>query len=461
MSDPGSRPRDDQALSRLDAALAAADLVERVVVFERSPGERPWAVVVPDDAAIRAARIVNVHEALRFRIENAAIPLPPADRPLGVTVARASLPRTPDRRIDRPRLRREIGDPPARFWPPAPPSDRPLPQAWQELLAGLPELAEYRGPWTKGISLEADLGLDSLDRLALLVGLAQTLGVEMPEDNGTGVFTLGDLVEAFGERPPVALPELATRRRAVLGFDRKAPRRHSVPERLAWPVARWVLRPAVRPVIERRFSPRPRGLEQVDWDRRPLLIAQSHQSHWDALLLLAVIDPAIHRQIHFLGYSGYFARRGGWVLGRLFGISPIDADTYALPGLRAGRRALEAGRIVVIYPEGERTWTGALQRFRRGVAWLAATTGAAVVPSAITGAYRAAPRGWPSCAHPVTVGFGPPLDPPASLDGVEERRFLTELRARVAAMVRDQGEDPEQGDPQTWACGPVVARKAV
>jgi 1-acyl-sn-glycerol-3-phosphate acyltransferase len=189
---------------------------------------------------------------------------------------------------------------------------------------------------------------------------------------------------------------------------------------------------------------------------RPLIVAQSHQSALDPGLLAIALPPSVQRQLAFLGYGPYFLRGAGRALRRPFRIHPIDADGLALSGLRAARMALDAGRILVIYPEGERSWDASLRPLRRGVAWLADETGASVVPSAIAGAYQAAPRGWPSGTHPVRMLLGEPLGPPGA-EG--ERAFLDELRARIAGLMRDLGVDPERGDPETWAHGPPSRRR--
>ncbi|GAB4368586.1 MAG: hypothetical protein Kow0062_01830 [Acidobacteriota bacterium] len=452
-------PRPPARLDAIERLLSAAELAARVAVFDRAAGEGPWAVIEPDRPAVRRAGIVNLYEALRFRLENAAVRLPPEDRPAGVSIARDPLPLRADGTPDRDRLRRELGEPPGRFWPPAPADAPPLAPDWIRTLAALPELSAWSGPWTRAVSLEADLGLDSLDRLAVIVGLAEALGVPVPERGGTGIFTLGDLVDAFGPRAPERVAERTARRRAVLAAD---PARRSalrLVERIAWPAVRTLVRPLAARRFGRRFTPRAVGLERVDWARRPLIVAQNHQSHLDPTLLACVVGPEIHREMAFLGYAGYFGRGAARLAAAVLSILPIDADAFALRGLRAAVRAVQAGRILVIYPEGERTWRGDLRPLRGGVAWLAAATGAAVVPSVVSGAYRAAPRGWPERDHPVTIAFDEPLDPPRSLEPQALHEFLAALRARLAAMLRALGENPERGDPDTWAHGPPGIRR--
>jgi len=56
---------------------------------------------------------------------------------------------------------------------------------------------------------------------------------------------------------------------------------------------------------------------------------------------------------------------------RLINIVPVDPDTNLIRAMRAGAAGLRAGRILNIYPEGERSFDGLLHQFKRGAAILA------------------------------------------------------------------------------------------
>jgi 1-acyl-sn-glycerol-3-phosphate acyltransferase len=72
---------------------------------------------------------------------------------------------------------------------------------------------------------------------------------------------------------------------------------------------------------------------------------------------------------------------------------------------------LHRGEAFSIYPEGTRSLDGRLYKGRTGVAWLALTSGAQVVPVALTGTQNLHPVGskFPRVAR-VSVEFGAPLD---------------------------------------------------
>jgi 1-acyl-sn-glycerol-3-phosphate acyltransferase len=77
---------------------------------------------------------------------------------------------------------------------------------------------------------------------------------------------------------------------------------------------------------------------------------------------------------------------------------------------RRGRERLEQGFWIVVFPEGTRVAPGEKRHYQLGGAWLAAASGAPIVPVA-----HNAGRVWPRNAflkHPgtITVRIGPPID---------------------------------------------------
>ncbi len=333
---------------------------------------------------------------------------------------------------------------------------------WEAVLRASDRVPAEADLWRES-SLEFDLGLDSLDRAAFVLSLGELLGVELDERDLVAARTLGDLVDRLAARgvvPPAAPTPWRVRPEALLegpvdgstGMARRLRRPHG----LGWPVVLGCLA-AGRAAARRKLDLRVSGLDRVDWSRRPLIVAQNHQSNVDPFLLGGVLPLPVLRDAFFVGFTGYFGKGPGRIPSALFRVQPISADPGLLPGIRSALAGLRAGRVLCIYPEGERSWRGNLQPFRRGVAWLARASGAHVVPSAIVGAYQAWPRGWPFAPHPVRILFGPPIPPPGEGEG--DAAFLARLRLAIAELLREGGADPERGDPETWRAGPPALRE--
>jgi 1-acyl-sn-glycerol-3-phosphate acyltransferase len=196
------------------------------------------------------------------------------------------------------------------------------------------------------------------------------------------------------------------------------------------PGARSVVRLTLRPLLRAWIRLRVEGVDHVPEDRA-VVIASTHQSHADSIAL----GVAIRRPVHFLGDE----RLTRWpLLGPLLprlGMVPLrrgQADASALGILTD---LLTDGACVAVYPEGSRSRDGRVHRLRSGVARLAATTQAPVVPAAVAGIYDV----WPIGARPrlaggrVTVRFGPAMSPPTD-DPRDRRRFNEELQQTLARL---------------------------
>ena len=174
-------------------------------------------------------------------------------------------------------------------------------------------------------------------------------------------------------------------------------------------VARSVLAPLARVV----YRPVVEGRENVP-RRGAVILASNHLSFIDSM----VIPLVAPRPVVFLAKAEYFTGTGfkGWLSRGFFtaiDAVPVERGTHraAQASLDAALEALNAGKAFGIYPEGKRSLDGRLYRGRTGVAWLALTSGAPVVPVALAGTENIQPVGRriPRIRR-VTVRFGEPMD---------------------------------------------------
>lgn len=172
---------------------------------------------------------------------------------------------------------------------------------------------------------------------------------------------------------------------------------------------RYVLAPLVRLV----WRPRVRGADRIP-ATGPVILAANHRAAVDT----AFIPLVAPRKVAFLGKAEYFTGRD--LRGRLMaaflgalGYIPVDRSNAraGLAALAAGREVLECGGAFGIYPEGTRSLDGKLHRGHTGVASLALSTGAVVVPVGLIGTERVQPVGRliPRLAR-VEIRFGRPLE---------------------------------------------------
>jgi 1-acyl-sn-glycerol-3-phosphate acyltransferase len=173
----------------------------------------------------------------------------------------------------------------------------------------------------------------------------------------------------------------------------------------------------------------------------PLIVASNHLSFIDSI----VIPLASGRQVHFLGKAEYFAGtglRGGAI--RWFhttaGTIPVDRNDprAAARSLELAEKVLAAGEAFGVYPEGTRSPDGRLHRGRTGVARMALSSGATLLPCAVIGTDKVQPPG-SNTFRPakVTVRFGRPIDV-AALEARFQKALL--LRALTDAVMDAIGD---------------------
>jgi len=121
----------------------------------------------------------------------------------------------------------------------------------------------------------------------------------------------------------------------------------------------------------------------------PAIIAANHQSYYDPV----IISLTVRRRIIFAGWDRFFRYPVLGYLLRSFSVVPVDVDAPGPSSYASLLRALRAGDLCGIFPEGGRTPDGMLQPPQPGVGALALATGAPVVPVTVHGAHRAWPLG--------------------------------------------------------------------
>jgi long-chain acyl-CoA synthetase len=424
--------------------------------------EKLCGVIVPDFDYLKLQGIANAREAIRFALDNLGRELPEYQRVRDYVVRSEALPRTATRKVRRFELLKQV-------------ESLGLAAGQRRDLCELDLTSEDRRlmdstagralavaiqhhtnaatpPIHPRMNLELDLGLDSLARAECISSVEEALGIELDSAALATALTVGDVIALVnGNNSYVAArPEISAERIAkrtdwssiLKRTNDDAPELQQILKRR--PLAGLIAYLTLRPVYwgSRLFlRMEVRGLENLQNLDAPFLICPNHQSFLDPMLVCSVYPHRILKNIFHVGASEYWRNFFTAQVARLLNIVPVDPDTNLMRAMRAGAAGLEAGKILNIYPEGERSFDGLLHPFKKGAAILASELDLPIVPVALDGVYKV----WPRKSRRirlarVKIHFGEPIKArDIARTGAEEDGYqkLTDLLTRRIQTMLD------------------------
>jgi 1-acyl-sn-glycerol-3-phosphate acyltransferase len=160
----------------------------------------------------------------------------------------------------------------------------------------------------------------------------------------------------------------------------------------------------------------------------PLVVVANHSNFWDGPVLFG----ALPRRVSFLIKAEAVTGPVGWLL-RNVGQYAINRDVPDRKPLLEALAQLKAGGAIGVFPEGTRG-DGNVQNISSGAGWLAARSGAAVLPVAVRGTAR------PDGARrrfrpPVRVLIGEPFVIPLGAGRTAVDAATDLIRDRLSSLV--------------------------
>lgn len=138
----------------------------------------------------------------------------------------------------------------------------------------------------------------------------------------------------------------------------------------------------------------------------PVLVAANHQSFLDPPL----VGNLYHEEMYFLARKTLFVGLGKWLY-KQWNAIPVDQDRPDMASLKTMVKLLHQGEKVLVFPEGERSESGALGTAQPGIGLIVAKAGVKVQPVRIRGAIDALPRGSSRIKFArITMTVGPAID---------------------------------------------------
>ncbi len=142
-----------------------------------------------------------------------------------------------------------------------------------------------------------------------------------------------------------------------------------------------------------------RGRHNIPKDG-PFLIAANHLA-WTDIPYIPLFLP---RKAIFMAKEEYFSSKIAWLV-RFLGAFPVKRGEGDRQALRTADEQLKKGNMVIVFPEGTRSKTGAMAKAHAGLGMIALRSGVPIVPVAIWGSEKVLKEFGPR----VTISYGEPI----------------------------------------------------
>ena len=168
------------------------------------------------------------------------------------------------------------------------------------------------------------------------------------------------------------------------------------------------------------------GLDNIPKDRVGIILSK-HQSTWETFLLPTLFHQAaiiLKKELLSVPFFGW-----GLAIIDPIAINRKDSKSAMDQVLQQGKKCLDEGRWILVFPEGTRIAPGATGKFHLGGARLAVATNAPVIPVAHNAGEHWPKRGFLKIPGTIQVVIGPLIE----TQGRTPEQIMQEAKAWIEA----------------------------
>lgn len=182
-----------------------------------------------------------------------------------------------------------------------------------------------------------------------------------------------------------------------------------------------------------------RGTEHIPKEGG-FILACKHQSSWETYTIVPFLsDPSyiLKRELMYVPIFGWFA----WKM-KVISVNRGKKSEALKDMARTAKQQYEAGRQIIIYPEGTRKMAFDEPTYKYGITHMYTNVNARVLPAALNSGLFWPRRGWMLYKGTCVLEFMPVIEP-----GLEGKEFAAKLEATIEektnALMQEAANDPE------------------
>lgn len=395
----------------LEEYYGASSYIKEICVLSRKVEkfgrliEALYAVIVPNLDLFSQKKESDIRGRLLWELENLAQKAPSYKHIMGFVVTKDGLPRTALKKIKRFEVARIYLD---KEESAVSKKHEAIPQEDQAILKDEPARtivnyisAQLKRPVFLDSHLEIDLGIDSLSRVELGLGLEAVLKIRLPEELLYHVSTVGGIVSEARvlleqQKGAVQRNENAPREWGLL--LKELPDKAEFLEHIRLSTGLldkllvFIVRGFILFILRLFWRLNIRGRDNLPKDG-PYLICPNHASYLDGFVVFAGVPFSAACNLFSLGASDILEHPlFSWSL-KAMRLIPIDPTAHLIQALECVSFVLQNKKIACVFPEGRRAVDENVAEFKKGVGILIKELDIPVIPVYIKGSHNSWPRG--------------------------------------------------------------------
>ncbi len=231
--------------------------------------------------------------------------------------------------------------------------------------------------------IEYDIAMDSLGKLSLIDFIEKTFGVKIDENKLLSFPNVRSMVEHVkSHKVWQKLESFNWSETLKEHVNLKLPKSN---------VFMFVMKFLFKIFFKIYFNFKGEGYNKLP--KGPCIIAPNHQSFFDGLFVISFIKNRTMKSTYFYAKKKHVNNGFLRFLAKWNNVIVVDLNNGLKESIQKLAEVLKQGKNIIIFPEGTRSKTGKLGEFKKMFAILSKELNVPVVPVAISGAYKALPRG--------------------------------------------------------------------
>ncbi len=259
------------------------------------------------------------------------------------------------------------------------------------------EICEVDSQKIKNTSVLVNLGLDSLRRINLAIKIEENFDIDFDEDGITEKTTIDDIRRLILESREIKNKSGIN----VLNSNKFIP-------------IRIILQTIINLISRIFYSIKIEGLENIP--NKQVIFIANHQSMLDTQAIFRTLPISNRIRLHPAGAADTFFEGYKKVFGALarlsYNVFSFSRDKHIKQSLKDFGKIIDSGGDVLIYPEGTRSNSDKMVKFKSGIGLLSWHMDIPVIPIKLIGLYDVLPKGKirPRFGKKIRVIIGKPIE---------------------------------------------------